>query len=281
MVQRKRLPFFEILLALFILCAVFFKFPENHQKTLEFFLNFFTRPYFSNTLTLEAGVLDRGMKLHLKGLKANFHTPQKNLPIEILEIHSLNPVTELFWGIPLRFEFRGARVQTSPYEGVEGVLLFQSGRNGFLELRAKIIGMGLEELRWINPELLKNSHGKMAGVLVLLATADQQIHYDLSLKFREPGGEIPAEFLNLLLAYLPPIENQPRVNIQGSEARLVHYREAEVRAASAGIGKMKVFLHAAIPDYNLNLNLNLDLRTDSDNFFQDIARIMGQFEAKS
>ena len=251
---------------------------EILRRALEIAVNRSAGEFFEGPVRLKSAALKRNWRLSVTGFEGRLKTRKEPVPMEINRIESLDPLTYYLFGAPVRFAFEGVRPAKSPYRGLEGVAWTSLGPNGTFELEGHVREMGLEDIEWINPENLHGSTGKMAGMIRVKAGAHTAPYFSLDLQVGEPGGTVKAQFFDLLVPFLPQYEAIARLRALSAENRLVRYRSAQVQAALAGPGKMKVFLHILIPDYNLNLNLNLEVRIDEENAFLKLAQIMGLVE---
>ena len=83
----------------------------------------------------------------------------------------------------------------------------------------------------------------------------------------------PPVFFSAFLTYLPESQNRKDLEAIIGLAGLVAFSEADFKVSSGASGRMKVFLHIRIPDYNFNLNLNVEIHEDSGNIFEALSQL--------
>jgi hypothetical protein len=159
--------------------------------------------------------------------------------------------------------------------GVVGVLRVRGERQGFCDMKADVRSLDLGDIEWVNPENLAGSAGEMKGSFTFRVDAGGRPFCEIRLRVEEPGGKLQARFFETLKPYLPQLAVQQKVEEIAGKQALVDFREAELRLDLAESDRMKIFLHIAVPDYNLDLNLNIELRVDSENAFADVAGLVG------
>ena len=90
---------------------------------------------------------------------------------------------------------------------------------------------------------------------------------------------MPSRFFSAFLTFLPEAKSRAELETLVRLAGVVPFDEAEFKVNPAGPGRIKVFLHIRIPDYNLNLNLNMEIQVDSNNIFQAMSQLTQMFGA--
>lgn len=241
-------------------------------------LNQTTREVFAGTIHLKKAFLTRGLNLRLEGIKGDLQTLHGPAPVVVRSVETKNSLVQLLLQKPLKLEFEGLKPASSVQEGLRGQAEVFAVKEWRFELRAVIAGLGLEDICWMNPGILKNATGKLAGELYFKNDYAAHTELELNSQIQEPGGGIQASLFETLTPYLPQgaerTEAQKIAQMQG----LVAYRNAQLTAQLAGSDTLKVFLHILVPEYNLNLNLNIKIRLDKENAFLELADILGKAE---
>ncbi len=247
-------------LALMLSLGLVSLYPPVTLKLLEFSLNQSNRELFNNTLRLGRVNWKEKLGLRLEGLSAGFQGPSGPVTFEIRSVESRGSVLNFFRKEGLILDFQSAHLSDSPREGFEGMARIRGGKNGFFELRAQVKKADLQDFVWINPDNLKGSEGKVQGELVLRQGAEGEVRIRGKLQVEEPGGKLPAHFFDLVTPYLPLSLVEEKVKQIRASGGRVGFRVARLEMEMADPQAMNLFLHLAVPDYNLDLHLKMDIR---------------------
>lgn len=262
------------------LCAILLAASAVHfhgfflRSLLEFQINRDNREIFCGSIKIPKAEFTPGLGIRIEGLRGGIKTDTGFVPFQIPLVFSENRVTDLFssQGLLLRFEkfqFKALRDR-----GVGGTLRLKSGRLWSSELEAEVKSLDLEEFEWLNPENLSGATGELRGRFILKTGADRDPELLLELKVEEPGGTLPSKAFSPLLAYLPESLQREYVRELTSDSGLIRYSSGVFRVDLSRADRMKLFLHMAIPDYNLDINLNLEIRVEEADTFSKIVQLM-------
>lgn len=272
--RKSILTLITVCVLLFSAGAVFFHREALLEKGLEYSLNKSTHEFLKGSVRLRKVRLDSKLRIYIEGFYGELQTEGGPLPLVIRSIHSMDSLSNLAFGRPVRFIFEGARPARSNEDGLTGKAAVRLGKEGFMEIEADILSLGLGNLEKLNPENLEGSTGQLNGKFYFRSAGDST-DFELLLKVPAPGGLIQARFFDAVLPYLPQIPNRAKIEQIAGTARLVPYKDADLKMELIDPSRMKVFFHILVPDYNLNLNLNMEIRVDRENAFFEIAQMMG------
>lgn len=274
--MKKKL-FFGLALGVGISLAAFFSwglFQELARRTVQDKLNQNQHDLFAGSLQLGRLSLDPKLRIHLRRIQAELQTPHGPVPLEIKEIETLNPFYDfLFKGGLLHFE--DLKPLGSSYPGVQGTIRLQNGAKGFYEVEAKVLGWGLEELRWMDPVNLEGATGSIKGQVRLRQGIKGETALTGRFYVEQPGGKIAARLFDVLLPYLPYLEKDERIQQIRARGGAVGFRDASLLMEMKESDPMKFFVHVWVPDYNLNLNVDLKVRLDVKDAFLQLADLLG------
>ncbi|MBI4115514.1 MAG: hypothetical protein HY447_02955 [Candidatus Omnitrophica bacterium] len=242
---------------------------------LELSLNRNLHEFFGGSIRVGKFNLDKHFKINIQELTGSLQSEAGPVPLEILSIESINPITDILWNKGLVLNFEGAQVRNSKYQGIKGVLQVKGGDEGSLDLKADVQGVGLEELEWLNPENLSGSSGEMKGEIMLENSPKGKILLHLKLRIEEPGGRVQARFFDLLTPYLPQLAMMEKVKEIKAKGGTVGFHDALIEVKMTQSKRIKIFLHMVIPDYNLHLNLNTEVRFEEEDTLPELARLIG------
>ncbi len=249
---------------------------KHQTELLEKALNGAAREYFENSIRLKSASFDPKLKLRLKGLTGNFKTPEGPYPVEISSLNSVNSPINLLLQKEAVFAFDGVRLNRSAFKGINGQ--FIAGPGSF-RLESQVEGLGLEDIAPLNPANLQGAKGELLGKISLEVKTGKEPVFEAELQGTKAGGKVPSRFFAAFLPYLPQVQNRRQLEAIIQIAGVVSFDEADFKISSVGPGRMKVFLHMRIPDYNFNLNLNMEIRADEENFFRELPKLMENFKA--
>lgn len=260
------------LVLLLLLAAAAFTLYSNRVPLLtalaERYFSFAGAEYLDGPVRLKRVVLDRSLKVSVEGIEAVLKTENGNFPFEISRVQSRQPLYRVLSQDGLTFDLAGVRPLQSPRQGVEGTFVVRAGPKWFSKAELRVHEIGLEDVRWLNPENLDGASGAMKGSITFGSNYLDQIGFSLDLSVAKPGGQLQERFFQTLRPYLPALPLK-----QGQV--LVGYDEADLRMNLESADKIKGFLHIRVPEYNLNLNLNLEIRLDEENAFSKLFWLMG------
>jgi hypothetical protein len=242
---------------------------ENHYGVLE------------GPVELGAIRPEPGAKFRIEGIRGALRTRQGAVPFTMDSVVSVDPVTFFLQGKPVRFSFGGLKPEGSVSSGVCGEFLLRFATRFRFELTARMDGLSIEDLRWLDPASLEGASGAVRGTIRYAQEGDDPPVFEMRLDAPEPGGLLQAKFFDLFLPYLPASAQKKIVQkLAGKGERLVQFRQADLAVSMPSGDRVKVLLHILILDYNLNLTLNAEIRTDSKNAFFKIAQYLGMVEVK-
>ncbi len=271
----------RVLLLLFAASLVFlvlvFSFRRPIERRLfESLFNQNTKEFFDGSIRLEEARLDPKLKIHLRNLRGQLHSDAGPVPFEISSIDSQGPLFDFFSKEGLALIFKGLRPGHSAHQGVQGTIHLRGGREGFADLKAEVKSLDLQEVEWLNPENLSGASGELRGEVTFRVNAAGEVLCAANLRVQEPGGRIQSRFFDILKPYLPQqLEIRQKMDHLIATGGIVGFHDASLQLELAKSDQMKVFLHIAIPDYNLVLNLNIDIRIDEKNAFLQLAQLAG------
>src|SRR3989338_6999141 len=228
----------------------------NHQTPLlEKGLNRAAKPYFADTLRFNRAELDLMLNLHVQGAKGTFQGAEGPYPVEIDSLESGSSLANLARQQPVDFMFSGVRMNGSVFKGMAGRV--EAALNGSFRLEAQIEGVGLQDVVPFTAGNMRGAAGEMRGRIMIVSKPGSEGVLNIELSAQKPGGRIPSRFFAAFLPFLPDAQSQTELATLIRLSGVVSFDEANFKVDSAGPGRMKVFLHMRIPDYNLNLNLNV------------------------
>ena len=272
-----------ILVALFLATwvAAFSFRNELGRRSLETLLNLENKEIFAGSLRLETFQIHPNLRIQMGPLRGGIKQQAETVPFEITEIVSEGPITHYFSPEGLKLNFKGLRLGDSTRSGIRGTTQIRGGKESFLDLRAEVESVGLEELARFNPENLSGSIGEVKGEVTFRQDAAGNIRLSAKLKVEAPGGVLPSRFFEPLLPYLPQFAIRRDVRKLIGVRGLVHYRDALLEIHSVESDRVKLFLHVMVPEYNLDLNLNLEIRVDEKNALPELAALFGLLQTKA
>lgn len=252
------------------------------RNVFEALLNQSTQDFFAGSLQIDSVRLDPQLRIHIRGLKGNLQADSGPVPIEIQSLDSENAFFYLLTreGLVLRLE--GFRPKNSLREGLHGICRLGGGFDWFLDLQLQVASLDFEDVIWFNPEYLSGSSGLIQGELHLKTAREKEPEFRVKLGVREPGGQIQSRFFSILTPYLPKSKGQTKAElkaISNTEA-LVGYKDIVMDMHLIESDKIKVFLHIAVPEYNLDLNVKMDIRLDAKQALMQVAQILGLVRIK-
>jgi hypothetical protein len=237
------------------------------RPLVEIALNKTGKEFFQDSLRLGHFHIDRRLGIHLKDLRGNLRTETGEVPFEIHSLDTENSLANIFQKKGLKLFFKA--------EEISGEARYRTGKGWFFDLKLDIHELGLEEVKWINPENLSGASGRMKGRIEFRADAQNEIHLQADLGVGPPGGLLQARFFELLKPYLPEPALRVRLEEVLAGKVLVGFKDASLKMELLESDIMKIFFHIAVPDYNLNLNLNMEIRIDEKNGFRELAELAG------
>ncbi len=270
--------FVAVLLIIFLACSFVFAFnhrEELFRQALEWILNQETQELFSGSIRLEKVRIERDLKIQVDGFRAKLQTKDKPVPFQIRSIESENSAIHFLKEDGLSLRFLGFIFEDSKYPGIHGKIKLKGIRGWFFNLEARVDGVGLEEMIWLNPENLRGASGKLKGNILLRASKGKEPALQINLHVDEPGGVFQPRFLNFLLPYLPETARKIEVKQLAASGGLIHYQDATLTINMARSDVIKLFLIISIPDYNLRFNTNVDIQIDAKNAFGQMGEILG------
>ena len=279
----RRGTFFGIALAVAaVFFAGWFLQPTGAGRELvQYAANRGSEEFFAGSVRLASAVIDRKLRIHLRGLRGEFQSPSGPVPLEIPSADSQGPLTGFFSQEGLVLNFKASLGQPTEGRGLDGVLKLRGGKQGFFEVKADVRSLDLHEIEWVNPENLSGSAGEMKGDLLIRGDASGRPFCRLHLQVDEPGGKLQARLFDTLKPYLPEVTVRQKVEKIAGGPALVNYRKARLDLDLPESDRLKIFLHIEVPDYNLNLNLNIEVRVDSKNAFADLAGLVGLIQKEA
>ncbi len=254
---------------------------ELFRKILEVAINHTTQNFFSGTVRLRKSELNPKLQILIQGFQANLQSKNRPIPIEIREISTQSPFTNIFKPGGLVFYFQGAHLQSSKRIGVSGSFKIHGIRKWQVDLKTNAIDIDLDEFIWLNPENLEGSTGHLDGNLTFETNSLGETDLTSDLKVALPGGNLQGKFFGLIAPYLPSPAAKMITEQLASSGGLVRYQNAELNLNLIRSNQLKVVLKILIPDYNLDLNLNLLIRLDKDHSFAELAYLMGFVKIKT
>jgi hypothetical protein len=171
------------------------------------------------------------------------------------------------------FNFDQVRTQGSVLPGIQGRAEIKTGSEGSYKVEADIAGLDLQEIHWLNPDNLQGSSGLITGKITLDGKFDEDPHFTVILASKD--GKVQSKLFNILLPYLPALPTKKRMAELSSANAVLPFRNAAMQLALPEPGKMKIFLHILIPDYNVELNLNFEIHLEEKMSLSEIAQILG------
>ena len=255
--------------------------PRWGRPLVESCLNAGTKEFFEGSLRVGGFRLDRRLRIHLEGLQGNLRSEAGPIPLKIRSLESEGSVSEIFSKKGLEFSFEGFGPRDSGLRGISGRAFFKAGKDWFFNLLLDIQELDLHEIEWVNPENLSGASGKVRGNLEFGADARGKIESRGDLEVAPPGGLLQARFFDLLKPYLPEVALREKVDEISGHRGLTGFHEASLKIELARSDKMKIFLHIAVPDYNLILNLNIEVRVDEKNALGQLAGLAGVIKSKT
>ncbi len=251
------------------------------RKIFEQAFNQSTQPFFSKSIQIRRFHLSPKGGLQFGNIEGNLQTSSGPLAWEIRELVSDDPLVKYFSKDGMTVRFEGVKPGASTSLGVAGKIRVKGGKKGFYHLEGVIGGLGLEEMRWLDPENLKGATGAMKGNISIHQDVEGEPKFSAEVDIKEPGGQIAARLFDLLLPYLPQMAATVRQQRQAKPQETVNYQNAQLKIEMNQLDQMKVFLHMSVPDYNLILNLNIEVRIDEKNGFSRLAQLMGLVKEKN
>lgn len=233
--------------------------------------------YLDGQVRLKYAGIDRSLKFKLKGLEGRLKSGESSVPFEIGKIESHGPVTRLFSKEGLEFTVSGIKPLHSEKEGAHGSLKLRAGKEWFSQFQIEIAGLGLEDVRWMDPVNLEGASGLMAGKISFYSNYKEDLRFESDLSVRPPGGFLQAKFFEALRPYLP---GMPQIIVEAGKPSLVGFQDASLVMRLAEPDRIKGSFHIRVPEYNLNLNLNLEVRIDQAGAFSKLCRMMGNVKVK-
>lgn len=271
-----------IIICLAILAVLVFIFRDSlGRKILEQAFNQSTQPFFSKSIQIRRFHFNRKGGLHFRNIEGNLQTSSGPFAWEIRELVSDDPLVKYFSKDGMTVRFEGVKPGASTSLGVTGKIRVKGGKKGFYHLESVIGGLGLEEMRWLDPENLKGATGAMKGNISIHQDVEGEPKFSAEVDIKEPGGQIAAHLFDLLLPYLPQMAPTVRQKRQAKPQETVDYQNAQLKIEMSQLDQMKIFLHLRVPDYNLNLNLNIEVRIDEKDGFFQLAQLMGLIKKKN
>ena len=226
---------------------------------LELALNRSTQTLFDRTLHLGKSEWKKNLGIRFTDVQVHFQAPTESVPIQIHLLESQNSILHLFSHQGAQFKFKGFQIVGSKKSGIEGTLRIGGGKKSFFELDATVKGIDLQELTWINPPRLEGSQGEIKGRIKIRQETGKPLLLVARLYVEEPGGLLQSQLFDLLKPYLPQVALNRKIRLIKVAGGLVGFRVAQLRAEKDEPDKMKIFLHLAVPDYNLDLNLKMQV----------------------
>lgn len=255
------------------LSALYIKRREAERWLFEKALSTGTREFFEGPVRLKGGYIDRGLKMHLTDVQATLKSKEGPAPLELEGIHSQASLLDYFSPKGTKIDFQGLKPQGSASKGISGRAELKSEGGGHFHLEAKIEALDLSEIEWINEDNLKGSKGLLTGTITSDGKYTEEPHFQVILASKD--GLVQAKFFSVLLPYLPALPTKDKM-IQLSQAGAVlPFKDAAIRMEMKEPGKLKIFLHVLIPDYNVSLNINFEIRLEDTVSFTQLARTLG------
>lgn len=255
--------------------AVIVMSPELTKKAVEYAANVATRTYLANSVEIKAARFDSKARFLIEDLSASIQTAQGPVKFHVRQIQSANSIINFLRSEGLRLLFEEATFDGSKQAGVSGEILVKGVQNWFVDVSAKVTGLGFEDMVWINPDQLRGTTGNLIGIIDFHAEADREPLLHAELEVKAPGGVMQTQLIRYLFQYLPPVTIKAEVKKLVEEEGLVPYSAARIMTQMEATDRIKVFLFISIPDYNFNLNTNIEIRIDEKNAFGQIAQIFG------
>ncbi|MFZ5802227.1 MAG: hypothetical protein ACOY3K_03830 [Candidatus Omnitrophota bacterium] len=271
------------ILAIFVLAVTGVAFAVSFldagiERGLEIFLNQSQKELFAGTLDLHEVHLDRSFRLHIGRVTGVWQTLEGEFPIEIEDIETRDPLTNILRQEPVRIGVLAFRPQGSKSPGISAEAIVHMDPAGTFEMRADFLGLDLGEFEPLDPENLRGATGILTGQFFLKTQAEGEQEFRMDLKVQEPGGHLQARFFDLFLPYLPPASQKVLEKVR--KERTVDYRNADFSVKLGEPGTINVLLRILVPDYNLNLNLNLVIRVEDNEALGQLAQVMGLVKVK-